>query len=263
MKRVEWRILARWAVMGAACLLPPAALRAQAPPGPLPPSHPLPPPPQSSAPAAKKKVEVPPRKTLAGFWKLNVDESDDPQKKFEDARRNRAGSSGGGPNSGSSGGMGGPRVGVGYPPYPGGPGSPFPGPGGGPGGGGGGGGATARDGDYERVAETIRPAFTQDISLGTSEVDVSDEHANRLIIYTDGRKVQKSDDDSRQQISAHWDGAKLVSDETAAKNRKMSRTYELSPDGRQMTETWSIEGRRAGSPITVRYVYDAAIDDHL
>ena len=153
--------------------------------------------------------------------------------------------------------MGGPRVGVGYPPYPGDPNGPYGMPSGGPGRG------TGSDVDYERVAEVVRPANTQDISLSDAEVDSSDEHSNRLIFYTDGRKVQKSNDDSRQEVSARWDGAKLVTDEAGPKNRKMSRTYELSPDGRQLVETWRIEGRRSDSPIIVRYVYDAAIDDHL
>jgi hypothetical protein len=40
----------------------------------------------------------------------------------------------------------------------------------------------------------------------------------------------------------------------------MSRTLELSSDGRQFYETWHIENGRSGSVIIIRYVYDAATE---
>jgi hypothetical protein len=252
----ELRRAACFAVLCGACLLPVAHLFAQAPAGPLPPSHPLPPPP--AAPPARKKPEIAPRKTLAGFWKLNEDESDDPRQKFEDARKAKGGS-GGGSVGAPGGGAGGPRVGVGYPypsPYPGGgPNGPYGGPGGGP--------SSGNDAEYERMREVVRAAFTQDITLMDAEVDSADEHTNRLVFYTDGRKIQKPTDDSRQEVTAHWEGAKLITDERGPQNRKISRTYELSIDGKQLYETWRIEGRRSDSPpVVIRYVYDAAIDEH-
>jgi hypothetical protein len=103
--------------------------------------------------------------------------------------------------------------------------------------------------------------MSQEVSLRDAEVDSSDEHRNLLIFYTDGRKVQKSDDDSRQEVSAHWSGPQLVTDEIGPQKRKMSRTLEISPDGKQMYETWRIDGRRANSQqVVIRYVYDAAVE---
>lgn len=245
---------AAWAaILSTACFIPSGRISAQgAPPGPLPPSHPLPPPPP--APPARKKPEVPARKTLAGFWKLNMEQSDDPMRKFEDARKTQAGQ-GGGPGSGSGGGMGGPRVGIGGYPYP----------GGGPNGPYGGGGPRMGDpdaGTNEQLQELVRPAHSQDISLKDNEVDSSDEHSNRLVFYTDGRKLQKSKDkdDSLQEVSAHWNGPQLVTDEKGPRNKKMSRTLELSPDGKQIYETWHIESRRSDSPVVIRYVYDASTE---
>jgi len=236
------------AIFCAICLFPSGRLFAQAPPGPLPPSHPLPPPPPP--PPAKKKPEVEPRKTMAGFWKLNSDNSDDPQQKLEEARQTRAGS-GGGPGSGPSGG-GGP-VGIGFPPYPGGgpngPNGPY-----------GGGGRGMSDGGEttEEMREIIRPDYSQTIELKDTEVDSTDEHENKLVFYTDGRKIQKSKDDSLKQVSAHWNGSQLVTDEKGPRGRKMSRTLELSSDGKQLYETWHIENGKSGSVIVIRYVYDAA-----
>jgi len=236
------------AIFCAICLFPSGRLFAQAPPGPLPPSHPLPPPPPP--PPAKKKPEVEPRKTMAGFWKLNSDNSDDPQQKLEEARQTRAGS-GGGPGSGPSG--GGEPVGIGFPPYPGGgpngPNGPY-----------GGGGRGMSDGGEttEEMREIIRPDYSQTIELKDTEVDSTDEHENKLVFYTDGRKIQKSKDDSLKQVSAHWNGSQLVTDEKGPRGRKMSRTLELSSDGKQLYETWHIENGKSGSVIVIRYVYDAA-----
>jgi len=61
-----------------------------------------------------------------------------------------------------------------------------------------------------------------------------------------------------REIAAHWNGSQLVSDEKSPQGGKMSRTFELSKDGRQVYETISIErGKNRGS-LSVRYVYDTA-----
>jgi hypothetical protein len=227
------------------CLIPSGRLMAQAAPGPLQPS--VPPPPAQPQPAPKKAPEVEPRKTIAGYWKFNADESDDFRRKMESSQ---------GPGGGPGGGMGGPgrRPGIIFP-YPGGPGN---GPYGGPGPGGGMGG---QDDNRERLKDLVRPADSLAVDLKDSEVDLTNEHGDKLVIYTDGRKIEKSKNDLVQAISAHWNGSQLVTDEKSPQGRKMSRTLELSSDGRQFTETWNIETRRSEDPLVLRYVYDAANPD--
>ena len=238
----------RAAVFCAALLVFCGVAFGQAPPGPLPPSHPLPPPPP--APPARKKPEVEPRKSLAGYWKLNMDESDDAKQKLEDARKTQAGS--GGPG----GGMGGPRVGIGFPCMGCGPNGPY-----------GGGGPTRGDDTYdsEHMWELIRPEYSQNITLGDTEVDSTNDHGNKIIYWTDGRKIQKSkdknQDDSLLEVSARWQDKQLVTDEKGPRGKKISRTFELSPDGKQFYETWTLEtNSRSGAPIHIRYVYDAAVE---
>jgi hypothetical protein len=195
-------------------------------------------------------VQVDPRKTLAGFWKLNADQSDDAQKKLEEARQTRArsaGGSGGGPGGGG---------GIGF---------PFPCAGGGRNGPyGGGGNGRGMGGDTsestERLQEVVRPEYSQTIELQDAEVDSTNDRGDKLVFYTDGRKIQKSKDNSVQEISARWNGSQLVTDEKSPQGKKMSRTIELSSDGRQFYETWHIENGRSGSPIVIRYVYDAATE---
>jgi hypothetical protein len=112
----------------------------------------------------------------------------------------------------------------------------------------------------EEMRELVRPDSSQTIELKDSEVDSFNDQANKIVFYTDGRKIQKSKDTSLQQISARWNGGQLVTDEKGPHGRKISRTLELSPDGRQFYESWHIENGRTGSVIVIRYVYDAATD---
>ena len=110
----------------------------------------------------------------------------------------------------------------------------------------------------ERMGELVRPSSSETIELKDAEVDATDDRDTKLQFFTDGRKIQKSKNDSLREISAHWNGTQLVTDEKGPQGRKMSRTFELSSDGRQIYETWHIENGRSGAVIVIRYVYDAA-----
>lgn len=97
------------------------------------------------------------------------------------------------------------------------------------------------------------------LDLKDGEIDVTDDHGGKLLMYTDGRKLPKPTEGSRQEVAAHWDGSQLVSDEKSPLGGKMSRTFELSRDGRQLSETLHIDTGRSGAPIVIRYVYDIPI----
>ncbi len=224
-------------------------LMAQAPPGPLPV------PPQTDVPrprpvAKPKPPEIPPRTSLEGLWKFNHDESDDTQRKIQDSRGTRA-NSGGGPNGGGY--PGGGYPGGGYPPGVGYPGGGYPRGGGRPDGGNG------RDTETdERLEELIRPPNAWTFSLHNPEIDLTDDHYRKLAFFTDGRQLQKQKDDSYQEIAAHWDGKLLVTDEKTPQGAKMSRTFELSADGRQFFETVHVDRGKSKGQLVIRYVFDVA-----
>jgi hypothetical protein len=234
-------------VLGAACAVSPGVLRAQAPPGPLPPTQPVDSPPPAAVRQQPQKPPAQPRDSIMGAWKLNQDESDDGQKKMQDAR-----------NSAGNGGYGGSRrMGGGY------PGGGYPG-GGYPGGGGGGYGGrrmgqNESDEDRQRLAELLNPSRILTLAEATKnvEMDAFDDQQRKRAFFTDGRKLQKSKDDNYQEIAAHWDGARLVSDEKNPGGGKMSRTYELSYDRTQLYETLHMSVGR-NTPVDIRYVYDQA-----
>jgi hypothetical protein len=212
--------------------------RAQAPAGPLPAAQPQPPSTPDAARPEAQSAPVKPRTSILGAWKLNRDESDDARKKLQDAR--------GADNGRGGGGRGGVRMGI-------------PGMGGGPYGGGRRGGES--DADREKMQETLTPARALTVAEAKKdvEIDMFDDQEHKSAFYTDGRKLQKTKDNSAaQEIAAHWDGNRLVTDEKTPGGKKMSRTYELSYDGTQLYETLRLTRGRSDSQVSIRYVYDQA-----
>jgi hypothetical protein len=219
-------------------------------------------------PSTQSANKQPPRTTLAGSWKLNRDQSDDPLQRVRAAESSSRGNTGGYPGNGNpgSGYPGGGNPGGGYPGggYPGGgyPGSGYPG--GGRRGGYPSGGQQSTGQDIEanpKMQSLIHPSGLLDLELKSPEIDVTDDVLHKLILYTDGRKLQKSKDESNQEVPAHWDGSRLVSDEKSPIGGKMNRTFELSRDGLQLYEILHIDNGQSDTPITIRYVYDIASSD--
>ena len=90
------------------------------------------------------------------------------------------------------------------------------------------------------------------------EIDMFDDQERKRAFFTDGRKLQKTQGSNYEEITAHWDGSRLVTDEKSASGRKMSKTYALSYDGTQLYETLRLTRGRSNSQISIRYVYDQA-----
>ncbi|HVH70267.1 MAG TPA: hypothetical protein VNB49_04045 [Candidatus Dormibacteraeota bacterium] len=196
---------------------------AQAPPGPVTA------PPPGTVPAVKAPEPVllpPPRQTILGAWVLNRDESDDPRSRMRDSE--------------DSGGYGGRRGGTGW-----------------PGGGGSRGGYGGEsDGERQKMHEYLSPPTNIAFSMTGAEVDLKDDHDRKRAFMTDGRKLQKSKDDNYQEIAAKWDGNRLVTDEKNPRGGRMSRAFELSPDGRQLYETFNLKLGRNNYETSIRFVYD-------
>lgn len=125
-----------------------------------------------------------------------------------------------------------------------------------------------RRGDQENESDQQRQGMQELLSPARSltlaeakkdtETDLFDDQDRKRAFFTDGRKLQKSKDDKYQEIAAHWDGARLVTDEKSPRGGKMSRSFELSPDGKQLFETLHMTTGRSNTPLIIRYVYDPA-----
>jgi hypothetical protein len=219
------------AVLG---LLAVEVAHAQAPSGPIT-AAPSQTPPATAANAPNPAPLPPPRTTILGAWKFNPDESDDPRKRREDS---------GGSNGGYGGGRG--RMGGSW-------------PGGGGGGYGGRRGGGESDEQREKTRELFAPPKTIRLSMTGAEVDLVDDHDRKYAFMTDGRKLQKSKDANYQEIAAKFEGTRLVSDEKDPRGNKMSRTFELSSDGRQLYETVHMTSGRSNTSTAIRYVYDIPV----
>src|SRR6516225_5116703 len=261
MKQIATRTLIAAGLLAGACIATPASLHAQAAPGPIHPpaadsqssdgSSGPPPPPVKQYPPQKKE-------NLVGSWRINPGESDDVHEKIEEARNRSSGNKN--PNAGSVGnspypGNGGGNGPYGRPtnsPYPGG-GSPYPGNGGGNGpyGRRGGGDPTNYE-DRQQLQDLIEPATSLSFVQKENEVDVTDDQGRKRIYLTDNRHPQKSKDDSYRESSAHWQGASLVSEEKGPHGGRITRTYELRPDGKQLSESVRLDNSHT-ELITVRY----------
>lgn len=257
-------LVALFFLFAMAWLAAPGLTRAQETPGPLP----APPPqleplesaPSHSSEAAASSKPIPPRTSIAGAWKLNTDDSDDGRKKVEQARAKGGGNGGNGGN---------PRMGGGGNPYPGqGGGNPYPGQGG-PGGGRRVGPNQPGDMDPATMRDLTDPPETLTIVQKDPkgvEVDLADDRTRKIAFFTDGRKIEKSSDDTYQEIAAKWDGRSLVTDEKTTRGSKFSRTFDLAPNGQQLYETVRIDSSAYGGPksapqVYIQYIYDAEQTD--
>lgn len=109
----------------------------------------------------------------------------------------------------------------------------------------------------------MHPGESLVVELKNPEIDITDDQSRKLLLYTDGRPLPKATDDRREEVAAHWDRSRLVSDEKSPLGGKMTRMFELSQDGRQLYETLRIDYSRSNSPLTIRYVYDAAANSDI
>jgi hypothetical protein len=229
MKAICFFKLTRLTGFAALTLLAAGVAQAQAPSGPIAAAPAQPTPATANAP---NPVPLPaPRTTIMGAWKFDPDDSDDPSKRRQDS-------------GGSNGGYGGRgRMGGSW-------------PGGGGGGYGGRRGGGESDEQRQKMHELFTPARSVTLSMTGAEVDLVDDRDRKRAFMTDGRKLQKSKDDSYQEIAAKFDGSRLVTDEKDPRGNKMSRTFELSSDGRQLYESLHMTTGRSNSPLVIRFVYD-------
>jgi hypothetical protein len=204
---------------------------------------------------------------LAGKWTFNESQSDNAKQKIQEAEQNSQVSQRGSGGSYPSGG--------GY------PGTDYPG-GGNPGGGGGigmgrggigmGGGGMGRGGmgrgpsgraaqdgaingeDMDTLA-TDPKALT--IDQNEKQVSVTDDTDHTENLYPDGKK-HKGDDTSGDKtgIKTHWNGNRLVSESKLGHSGKLTETYELSPDGKQLYVTSELDSSHLTGPLIIRRVYD-------
>jgi hypothetical protein len=173
------------------------------------------------SPAADTSDQTP---NLAGTWKLNQNKSDNPRQKMQEAMGNSGNMQGGG----GGGGYGRPR----------------------------GQGAGGRGGMMNDFSQLT-------IVQNGSDIKVTGESGRTLAVLpadTGSSSDSSANSDNGGQFTpppptVHWQGTQLIA-ETDMRRGKTTRTYELSPDGKQLYVTTRMENPRFSQPVTYRFVYD-------
>ncbi len=199
----------------------------------------------ASKPSATQPTES--QISLNGTWRLNRDESDDPREKLRSAIQDREqnGNPGG---MGRHGGMGGGGMGGGI-------GMGIPGIGGGMGGGQRRG--SGSDEEHARLRDVVRAPDQVSIVQKGPEIDLTDTENHVRSLFTDGRKLEKPKEDStKTQVKAHWDHGTLVTEEKGPNGAKISHSYEITNEGKQLADTLTLESKKLNTPIIIRSVYD-------
>jgi hypothetical protein len=200
------------------------------------------------SPVAAQEKATAPAASLAGGWTRNADLSDASAARGQQSDDGAANGSGG---SGSGGGGGGGRRRGG--------GGGFGGGGFGRGGGGGGGrgaGATNPE-DAARMRDAMRDITNPSDHLIITQTEsmvvftAADGRTTRL--SPDGKKIK--DENTKIERKTKWDGGKLVTEINGLGRGKMTQTFAVDPEGKQLRLTVVMEGG-SGQPRTVTQVYD-------
>ncbi|HVH50189.1 MAG TPA: hypothetical protein VM781_00875, partial [Candidatus Bathyarchaeia archaeon] len=123
-------------------------------------------------------------------------------------------------------------------------------------GGRGGMGGGESDSDRQKMHLFVSPANQLTIAQKEPEIDVSDDDDRKFTFFTDGRKVEKAKDATRQDLDAKWDEYRLVAEGKDPRGNKYQRSYEVLEGNRQLRETLSLKVGRNNSEVSIRYVYD-------
>jgi hypothetical protein len=193
---------------------------------------------------AEVKVDANARPDFSGTWKENMDLSDDPREKMQEAR-----SSSGRSGFGGRGGMGGG----------GGRGGGGMGGGGGRRGGSGGGDTGDSSGDStspSRISETIAAQKVLTIVHREPQLLVTDLNGKARTLFTDARKVEEERSEGTAKIQTKWKD-KTVVVVTKVASRETTETFERAADGAHLFLTTKVEGGRLS--FSYRRVYDAPL----
>ena len=182
--------------------------------------------------------------SIAGGWTRNADLSDAPagrgQQDDDKGQGRDSGGAGGGRRRGGGGGFGGGGYGRGGM------------------GRGGGGVAPINPDDMARMRDAMRditnPSDHLIITQTESMVVVTGAEGRTTRLSPDGKKIK--DENTKIERKTKWEGGKLVSEISGLGPGKMTQTFAVDPEGRQLRMTVVMDGGRSGQTRTLTQVYD-------
>ena len=112
--------------------------------------------------------------------------------------------------------------------------------------------------DVARMRDAMRdvtnPSDHLIITQTESMVVLTGADGRTTRLSPDGKKIK--DDNTKIERKTKWDGGKLVSEINGLGPGKMTQTFAVDPEGKQLRITVVMEGGRSGQPRTITQVYD-------
>ncbi len=110
------------------------------------------------------------------------------------------------------------------------------------------------DADWDRLA--ANPKFLR-VDQRSDQVMVTDDNDNSQTFYTDGKKHDDKDADGRKiTTKASWEGSSFVAETKLPHSQKLTQTFRISEDGKQLYVTTLFEASSLNGPLSIRRVYD-------
>jgi hypothetical protein len=175
--------------------------------------------------------------SLTGRWKLDPEKSDDARARMRAVREEGQG------DDGRGGGRGGRGSGRGM--------------GGGPHG-----GRMAGQKSEEQAAmqdvmdDVMQPADVLTITQGERDVTIARDDGRTLRLYADGRKAKEAN--GAVERTTRWDGPRLVSEIKVGDGPKITESWWLSADGKQLQASIRLQAPRGDREVVINRVYDSA-----
>jgi hypothetical protein len=192
--------------------------------------------------AVESRAQAPEKGSLAGAWTLNTDLSDQPPSNRQSGDQSGQGQGQGRHSGGGYGRGGGMHGGYGR---------------------GGGGGRSGMDPDAaarmrDAMRDIVNPPDKLTIVQTDSMIVLTGPDGRTTRLSPDGKKVK--DDNTGIERKTKWDGGKLVSEISGAGPGKITQSFSLDAEHRQLKIVALLEGGRSNQQRTITHIYDAAAE---
>jgi hypothetical protein len=116
------------------------------------------------------------------------------------------------------------------------------------------GGSTVSAEDWDRLAENSK--FLR-VEQRSDQVVVTDDSDRAQTYYPDGKKHDDKDANGKKvSTKTEWERDTLVAETKLDHSTKLTQSFRLSDDGKQLYVTSRLENSSLQSPVSVRRVYD-------
>ena len=108
--------------------------------------------------------------------------------------------------------------------------------------------------EWEDLA--ANPSFLA-IRQSEDQITVNDDSDHTRTLHPDGKKHQDLDANGKKiTTKAQWEGDALVAEYKVGRSGKLTETYRLSSDGKELDVVSRFEDPSLNGPLSIRRVYD-------